>query len=453
MAHAFDITNYNPKILWDIEATLLVSSVQHASIAHSVANILKPEHFTDTSFGSMWKLFLNKLHKDGTVPNLVMMQLEGQQFNIDIDMSDLIDYTIADPELAETYALSIKDLWLRNKLRDSFSNMHLDGLVLDEALETARTIVNEISNQRTNVAPALDLHELGVSLLDYVESDDEVKIYQFGMPEIDKDIVDLAPGNTVIIGAQPSVGKTSLGIFMAMKNAMVGVPTHMFSLEMTEHQITSRFQSYITGIPAKTILSKNLTYKELQMLQTANERFKTVPMRVTPYPDMHLDTLIQSMRDSKLQFGTELFLVDYIQLINFQGRTKREEASFIAQKLKSVAMELDACIVLMSQLSRNNSVEPSMFDLKETSDLEQSASLVVLLYGDKMGVADGLKTEGSYPVFFKIDKQRNGEKFKKTLHFMPKSMQFMVADFDTDAAFSKTKVQRGRYGKGDDDGN
>lgn len=440
---SFDISEHDVELLFQTQATIVVSCAQDPNLAYMVSKTLDARHFQDESLRSLWQYISVKLEANQANDiNLTTLQLDAQRKNLEIDLTKYLDLAVEDEEIVGSYARKIKEIWLRNHLRDGMNNVHVEELPVTDVIEKIKGLVNDVENDLTDISMSKTLPELFDDLELYLNSDEIPTIYRFGIPEIDSGIVDFAPGNTVIIGATPGGGKTSMGIFMAIQNGWMGIPTHFFSLEMSERQITARFLNALTGISAKKILRKTLSKEEMRALKAARKTLERLPIRVTPYADMPLNVLLQSMRDSKIRFGTEVFFVDYVQLISYAGRTKREEASFVAQKLKSAALELDACIVQMSQLSRNNKVEPDMYDLKETSDLEQAASLIVLLHTDKTGYTDSLKTQESYPVFFKVAKQRNDAVFRKLINFIPARMQFTYLDYDLsgyDASAVKSK--------------
>lgn len=426
----FNMNVNNIELLYNTQATLIISSAHDANIAYEISKHMQPSHFSEPAFQRLWSFIQVKLESNSANDiNLTALQLEAQKMELNLDLTEYLDLVVEDTDLLLSYAKIVKSIVLQRKLRNKVDRIFSDSSEISELLENIKLTTNSIENEISDITLSKSLPEMFNDLQEYLATDDLPQIYKFGLPEIDENIIDFAPGNTVIIGATPGVGKTSLGIVTAINNGWAGVPTHFFSLEMSERQLIARFLNAVTGIPAKKILRKALSYEEKENLLLAKRTLERLPIRVTNYADMPLNALLQSMRDSKIKYGTEVFFVDYVQLINYEGRTKREEASFVAQKLKSLALELDACIVQMSQLSRNNKVEPDMQDLKETSDLEQAASLIILMYMDKLGITDHLKTDLSYPVFFKVAKQRNGSVFKNLLDFIPTKMQYRINSF------------------------
>lgn len=438
---SYDIETFDVNFIYQVEATVILSCIDDVSKAYDISKFLEAKHFTNDVWGKVWGIIEQKIASEkASQINIATVQLDLQSLKIDTNLTDYLGLITEDLDLVRSYAVKIKELYLNRYFKTELSALQ-DSSDLESSVTRLKDIANSIENELVDVTISKHIGELTDDLLDYLAEEGLPEVFTFGLPNgIDENIVDLSPGNTTIVAATPGGGKTSLGIYMAVKNAMKGDPVHVFSLEMSEHQIVARFLNVLTQIPSKDILLKKVTKEQIKKLKAAKALVDKLPIHITPYPDLPLSTLLQSMRDSRIKHNTKLFIVDYAQLIDYHGqKSTRENMSYISQKLKSVALELDTAIVIMSQLSRHNDIEPSMFMLKESSDLEQSASLVVLLYPDKLGFFDKYKTEEEYPIFFKVDKQRNGEKFKRLLLFNPSKMDFKVISNADLAAFDKKK--------------
>ena len=84
------------------------------------------------------------------------------------------------------------------------------------------------------------------------------------------------------------------------------------------------------------------------------------------------------------RFGIKAAFIDYLQLANARGvgHNKEQEVSYMIQRLKNTAKELNICIVVLSQLSRdqNKSPEPKLFRLRDSGQIEQAADIVIFAY-------------------------------------------------------------------------
>ena len=81
-----------------------------------------------------------------------------------------------------------------------------------------------------------------------------------------------------------------------------------------------------------------------------------------------------------------MIVIDYLQLIKADRRfgNRASEVGDISKAIKALAMELHVPIILLSQLNRVSELketkEPTMAELRESGDIEQDASNIILLW-------------------------------------------------------------------------
>lgn len=96
-------------------------------------------------------------------------------------------------------------------------------------------------------------------------------------------------------------------------------------------------------------------------------------------------------------------------------------------------MELNCPVIVLSQLNRlsegRETKEPTMSELRESGDIEQDASVIILLwnYSETDRNRKGLK----------IEKNRRGERGKMQLEFVGESMSFRELE-EEDNDFHRT---------------
>ena len=141
-----------------------------------------------------------------------------------------------------------------------------------------------------------------------------------------------------------------------------------------------------------------------------------------------ISTTAQTDLDIKVESrhqNFDIIIIDYLQLIEYHDRceSKRVEVGKVSRAIKKLAMKLNIPIVVLSQLSRKSEFgsdkEPTMADLRETGDIEQDASTIILLWN--------LKDEEDYKEFkgLKCDKNRQGKLFSEPLDFIGDKMTFV----------------------------
>ena len=100
------------------------------------------------------------------------------------------------------------------------------------------------------------------------------------------------------------------------------------------------------------------------------------------------------------------------------------EVGEISRSLKSLAMELNIPIIALSQLNRasegRDTKEPAMSELREAGNIEQDASVIILLWNLDQ---DDRSKKGC-----KIEKNRQGECGKIVLKFDGNLMKFTETD-------------------------
>ena len=87
--------------------------------------------------------------------------------------------------------------------------------------------------------------------------------------------------------------------------------------------------------------------------------------------------------------GIDLIIIDYLQLMQGDGRTENrvQEISLISRSLKALARELEVPVIAVSQLSRavewRASHKPQLSDLRESGSIEQDADVVIFIYREE----------------------------------------------------------------------
>ena len=90
------------------------------------------------------------------------------------------------------------------------------------------------------------------------------------------------PGNLIILGARPSVGKTAFALNLA-RNAAVGYnePVGFFSLEMTTMELMERLIATQSGISSDKLKGKQkLLPNEWQILEQSAGKISKAPLYI-----------------------------------------------------------------------------------------------------------------------------------------------------------------------------
>lgn len=238
-----------------------------------------------------------------------------------------------------------------------------------------------------------------------------------GFPKLDDCLICLEGGDVTVIGARPSVGKSAISLQMIEYICGCGKKVGYFNLEMGEEQVFQRLNSRFSKIGITRIRrAKEFLNDEKERYRKANDKMKSLNLIVSTGSK----TVSEIKNESRHQ-KFDVIVIDYLQLIKADrtNANRAAEVGYISKAIKELAMELKVPVILLSQLNRvserSETKEPTMADLRESGDIEQDASNIILLW--KM-VEDGSL------VGLKVDKNRQGGLMKEGLSFVGDTVSF-----------------------------
>lgn len=223
-----------------------------------------------------------------------------------------------------------------------------------------------------------------------------------GFPDLDKVLGGLQRSDFIVLGARPSMGKTSLLLNIAhhaaarmMAGEQDGAAVGVFSLEMSHTQLMQRMVAGVSGINSQHIGTGKLSNSNLEKLAQVAGRLGELPLIIDDAAGLTIQQIHSRARQMKRKHNIGLFLVDYLQLIrspSVRGEQNRtQEVTEISQGLKQIARELDVPVLVASQLSRNlesrENKRPLLNDLRESGAIEQDADVVAFLYREDFYLA------------------------------------------------------------------
>lgn len=210
-----------------------------------------------------------------------------------------------------------------------------------------------------------------------------------GFRDLDELTQGLQPGQLIIIGARPSVGKTTAGMdlirHVSIRNR---IPSAMFSLEMTRRQLIRRALSAEGRINLHHLAPGLMTADDWARAAKVREQIVTAPIHLDDSSGLTMMAIRAKARRLYRERGVRLMVVDYAQLVaSGMARridSKQAEVTAVSQGLKLLAKELMIPVVVLAQLNRETEKRtdkrPILSDLKDSGSLEQDADIVILLH-------------------------------------------------------------------------
>ena len=239
----------------------------------------------------------------------------------------------------------------------------------------------------------------------------------FGMDRLDSALA-VTPGMFLIIGADSSTGKTALALQFAVHIAKSGKRVGFFSLETPQEPLQNRIlsQHQVAGIPVPSSQQKKLTDEDYTRAAQAGILSQDIPLRV-----IRKANTLERIRARTLQRRFEVIFVDYVQLIDVQGKERFDVVTRISMGLHRMAQELGIVIVGLSQVTppeKGKKVKLTVDDLRESRQLKQDADIVLL-----MTKATG-KDDPPEARILEVAKNKDGRRPKLRLNFDPTHMTF-----------------------------
>jgi replicative DNA helicase len=314
-----------------------------------------------------------------------------------------------------------------------------DGKV-DELLDEVERDILQISEERVENTSMLMkelVHRAINTIEDFHQRQGMLTGIGTGFVDFDKMTSGLHGGEMIVIAARPSMGKTSLAmnivehVVLEEKRA-VGV----FSLEMTAESLILRMLCSRARINMRSIRDGFLAERDFPKLTAAAGQLAHVPLYVDDTAGLSILQLRAKARRMHQQYGVEMIVIDYLQLLSADSsriENRQQEIAQISNGLKALAKELRIPVIVLSQLNRalekDNGRKPRLSDLRESGAIEQDADLVALLYNDerKDDECGTLHEDDALPVKLLIAKQRNGPTGEVNLTFLKGFTRFESA--------------------------
>jgi replicative DNA helicase len=233
-----------------------------------------------------------------------------------------------------------------------------------------------------------------------------------GFADLDDLTNGLHPGQMVIIAARPGVGKSTLALDLARSASIKhGLTSVIFSLEMSQIEITMRLLSAEASIPLSHIRGGRMSDDDWTRVAAKMGQVSEAPMFIDDSPNLTMMEIRAKARRLKQRHNLKLVVIDYIQLMTSGKKveSRQLEVSEFSRQLKLLAKELDVPVVALSQLNRGpeqrNDKRPMLSDLRESGSLEQDSDLVILL--NRPDLYDK-ESERAGEADFDVAKHRNG---------------------------------------------
>lgn len=345
-----------------------------------------------------------------------------------IDESYILELSsaISLPSLISTHIKTLKDLSTRRKIAEL--SKHINTIANDTQSYTGETAIEKVQSLVSSLdgssaqqatlsveAIALDVLQDIIDRHQKIHSGIEVKAgVKTGFMELDNKLDRIDRTDLVIIGARPSMGKTTLAQNIMLDLAVnQGEVVLFMSGEMSKEQIMERMISGLGQIPLKQVRSAMFDEEGAGCIYRAVNTLRNCPIFINDKASPSLADIRREARKVKQKTNGRLnaIVVDYLQIMTPPDRTgnKVQEIGDISWGLKKIAKDFGCPVIALSQLNRSLEQRPNkrpvMSDIRESGAIEQDADIIMFIYRDEVYNKDS-KEAGTAEII--IGKARNG---------------------------------------------
>ena len=286
----------------------------------------------------------------------------------------------------------------------------------DQSLDLIYEKIAQFDKQEIQVA---DMKEVLVEIVAELTGTVTAIYHPTGYTKLDKYLRWFTPGQLNIIAARPSVWKTMVAMNFLLKQTEADKKIALFSLEMTNKEISQRILARNSGMPVDQ-MDKTATPEQLERVNTAMIKLEAQLKNLTLIDSVYtLPQIIRMIKYLHKKSWLDLVYIDYLQIFDIKGDNRNLEIGKITRTLKKLAKDLQISIILLSQLNRSletrGDQDPKLSDLRDSGSIEQDADIVLMLGRDLEYEPETMK------VF--IRKNRNWSLWEVELVCKPASMQ------------------------------
>ena len=379
---------------------------------------LEPDMFGSELYGRMYLEFLRG-YENGYQVNAVVLTAKIPEYPADMVQREIrtcLEKTLTSVEV-ESYADIVIREYRAAQLDRILQSVKPDPENVDEQTGELINDLEALLDGRESQAKTLA--EITRENKDRYFKDDAAQRTYIGFSKLDDLLGGLEGGDMIVIGARPGVGKSAFVTQITTALARSGKRVGFYNLEMQEKQVYERFVVAESGIGLTRLR------RAVRFLGDEEERFRRANEVLEKEDRIIITTGSKAMseiRNESRHMGYDVIIIDYLQLLRadktYRGN-RYAEVGAISRAIKALAMELNIPIIALSQLNRVSEAregkEPTMAELREAGDIEQDASVILLMWN---------MSKDSSRKGIKVEKQRQGRTGKIVLRFNGDLMRF-----------------------------
>lgn len=350
--------------------------------------ILKPSYF-DKKHRDIFTAIKKSYKENKTIILEDILAVKG----IDVDLVIACSTSTATTALFEQYQDYAVKEYKKKALLATAKKLQNDEITIDEFYKDTNNFASLGSYSSTRLTKEL----LKGSITKHKNN---IKFTRFS--NLEKKL-NLKENDFVILAGATGVGKSGIAINL-LDDLSHNYPCVYFNFEMVEEELYQRLIS----------INSKLNQKMLEQYETLPQKnMNVVNSAIDDISKRHIDIInhsstLDKLRSFIMSYKSDkhfIVFVDHVGLIGVRAKNSYEKMTEVAKELRKMSLDNNCTIIGLCQLNREatkNAKQPNLSMLRDSGELEQSASKVIFVWKDEKSNAENY--------YLVIEKNRSGPK-------------------------------------------
>lgn len=212
--------------------------------------------------------------------------------------------------------------------------------------------------------------------------------YFFGIAPLDTLLGGMLPGELILLGSEHKAGRSTLGLHLAIYNALAKIPSAYFSFIYNQSQMQKKIYNIFSAVDK----SKTVAPEAQKILGQAAENLAKAPLylEITENENRTNDKFLKKLEKEIASKALKLIILDDLSMLFPLEKSPllfEEEMGVLIRGLKALAVEKEVLIFITVPLNSEASINEEANvtyarGLGFTSELETVSDRVLYLYKD-----------------------------------------------------------------------
>jgi replicative DNA helicase len=435
-----DNTGIPPQSI-EAERTILGAIIHSTPSAALAIETIEEESFYTTAhkiiFRSIKELFLKKIPID--------------MVSISEHLKSKVEFEVIG---AESYLAELMESVCTFKNLPYYCEILLDKAERRKNIESLTTIINSYMNDQDSSASDISSKAISMILsnqkkgrknktkkfsellpgefdrIEKISKGGQAADIETGYKSLDNTVF-IQNGDNIIIGGYPSMGKTSVTDCIVRNIASQGKRILKINLESSNENECRRSLFSAARLNMNLLYSGIMPKRDFPKLSLAAGPLSEYEIYMNDDPFITPSKIYSLIYRLQHEVGkVDLLVVDFLQLMksDIKYENRRVKVGELSRDIKNIGQEFKMPTIVLSQLSRPEKgvpKEPTLFDLRESGDIEQNADVVILLHREEIFYNNEIAKERGIDNKIKviIAKNKNGPTGYKDMVYLKEYMK------------------------------